>query len=185
MSKYEDVRQRIRDGDLITVRGQHLIDHITSAVTASPYTHTGVAVWLDDRLFMADLNSGRNHLTALSCVPDFDVYAPPAGLDRPTIRAAVFDWLADPINYGMLAFVAIGVRCMLARLLHLKLVLHWRRIIVCSGGSVMIFEMAAHMMTAAGLTPPKAWLDHTRMLSPGELANELTYCYSVRAEVQA
>lgn len=181
MSDYQRARPLIRDGDLIAVRGSHLIDRLTSIVTRSPYTHTGVAVWLDGRLFMADLNSGRNHLTALSCIDNFDVFMPPIGIDRTQIRKAVFDWLAKPISYGMLAFVVIGLKCAL----RLKVFIHWRKIIVCSGGSVEIYENAAHAMAAAGARPPKAWLDHTRMLSPGELADELRFAMSVRAEAAA
>lgn len=176
MSNYDDVRRLIQDGDLIAVRGQHLIDRLTSLVTRSPYTHTGIAVWIGDRLFMADLNSGRNHLTAVSCVPEFDVYSPPPGMDRTTIRLALFDWLASPIDYGFLAFVIIGLRSALG----LKNFIHWRKIVVCSGGSVMIYEMAAHMMQVEGKTPPAAWLEHTRQLSPGDLAAELPWCASVR-----
>jgi hypothetical protein len=157
---YEQARNQIQDGDLIAVRGNHLVDKLTRLVTGSSYTHTGVAVWLDDRLFMADINSGRNHLTALSCVAEFDVCEPPAGLERPKIRASALAWLATPIDYGILAFVGIGIRCLLQRALKVRLVLHWRRIIVCSGGSVQIYENAG-------------WPEHSRMISPGELVDEL------------
>jgi hypothetical protein len=179
MSNYQSVRQLIQDGDLIAVRGNHPIDRLTSLVTHSPYTHTGVAIWLDGRLFMADLNSGRNHLTALSCLEDFDVFAPPAELERAAIRAAIFDWLASPIDYGFAAFLAIGIECMLERR---KLFDNWRGIVVCSGGSVQIYEKSAQLMLERGQVPPAGWLRHTRQLSPGELASELTWALSVRAE---
>jgi hypothetical protein len=178
MSNYESMRHLIQDGDLIAVRGSHPIDRLTSLVTRSPYTHTGVAIWLDDHLFMADLNSGRNHLTALSCLEDFDVFAPPAGLDRPTIRAAALTWLASPIDYGFIAFVGIGIECMLARR---TLIDNWRGIVVCSGGSVMIFEKAAQLMLDARMVPPAGWLRHSRQVSPGELAGELALALQVRA----
>lgn len=178
MSNYSNVRRLIQDGDLIAVRGMHLIDHLTSLITRSPYTHTGVAIWFDDRLFMAELNSGRNHLTAVSCVADFDVFSPPAGLDRATIRAAALDWLASPIDYGFAAFVAIGIECMLERR---QLFENWRAIVVCSGGSVMIYEKAAQLMLDAHLVPPAAWIHHNRQLSPGELADELSLALQVRA----
>lgn len=176
MPKYLAVRPRIEDGDLIVVRGEHLIDRLTRLVTRSPYTHTGVAVWLDGRLFMADLNSGRNHLTALSAVDNFDVYRPPIGLYRDRIRQAVFDWLARPIDYGFPAFVVIGLRS----LLRLKTFVHWRKVVVCSGASVSIYEAAASAMQTAGEPAPVAWLEHNRMLSPGELASELQFRFAVR-----
>lgn len=182
MSDYDKKRHLIKDGDLIAVRGTSLLAKLTRRVTNSPYTHTGIAVWLDDRLFMAELNSGRNHLTALSCVKDFDVFAPPAGIPRSVIRTAALDWLADPIDYGFVSFVAIGIECMLDR--H-TLFDNWRSIIVCSGGSVQIYEMAAAFLEAEGEPAPAAWLHHSRQLSPGELASELKFSLAIRAEAAA
>lgn len=151
---YAEARDLIKDGDLIAVRGAHsIIGKLTQFFTRSPYTHTGIAVWLGDRLFMADLNSGRNHLTPLSQLGSFDVYAPPPGLNRQRIVVAVFDWLAKPIEYGFAAFIVIGLKCWL----RLNTFIHWRKVIVCSGGSVQIYEMAG-------------WSEHSRMVSPGELA---------------
>lgn len=154
---YAQARDQIQTGDLIAVRGRHgIISAATRFFTRDPHTHTGIAVWIGSRLFMAELNSGRNHLTALSQLADFDVYAPPPGLERGAIERAVFDWLAKPISYGFAAFVLIG----LVNSLRLHLFIHWRRIIVCSGGSVQIFEMAG-------------WYEHSRMVSPGELTREV------------
>lgn len=168
---YEQARDQIKTGDLIGVRDVHgLLGKATVTLTRSPYTHTGVAVWLGDRLFMADLNSGRNHLTALSCVKSFDVTSPPPGLAREHIETAVFDWLANPITYGYAAFVLIGLKDMLG----VKKFIHWRKIIVCSGGSIQIYEMAAANMLLAGLQPPPAWEQHDRTLSPGDLMAELS-----------
>jgi hypothetical protein len=167
---YALARESIQDGDLIGVRDVHgLLGRATTFFTRKPYTHTGVAVWLDGRLFMGDLNSGRNHLTALSCIGQFDVCDPPPGVERSFIRRALFDWLATPISYGAIAFLVIGLRCWLG----LRTFIHWRQVVVCSGGSVTIFEMAVDLMQAAGLNVPAAWEDHNRMLSPGELVEEL------------
>jgi hypothetical protein len=167
---YAVAREHIRTGDLIGVRDVHgLLGRATVFFTRKPYTHTGVAVWCANRLFMADLNSGRNHLTALSCVKQFDVCDPPAGIDRTCVERALFDWLAEPISYGVLAFLVIGLRCWLG----LKTFIHWRKIVVCSGGSVSIYELAADYMQSMGMPIPAGWDDHNRMLSPGELVEEL------------
>ena len=167
---YEQARSNIKTGDLIGVRDVHgLLGKATTFFTRKPYTHTGVAVWVGDRLFMADLNSGRNALHPLSQVGSFDVCDPPAGIPRDFIERAIFDWLAKPIDYGYLAFLVIGLRCFLK----LKTFIHWRKIVVCSGGSVTIYELAADAMILAGKAPPSAWEDHNRMLSPGELVEEL------------
>jgi hypothetical protein len=167
---YQQARDQIRTGDLIGVRDAHgILGRLTMFFTRKPYTHTGVAVWCGGHLFMADLNSGRNHLTALSQLTSFDVCRLPDGLDRTCVERAIFDWLAEPINYGFAAFVVIGLRCFLG----LKTFIHWRKIVVCSGGSVSIFELAARYMQSMGLPVPSKWLDHNRMLSPGELVEEL------------
>lgn len=150
---YQEARAQIKTGDLIAVRDVHsVLGKMTRYFTRSPYTHTGIAVWLGDRLFMADLNSGRNHLTAISQLDNFDVFEAPAGLRAHDIEIALFDWLAKPITYGYLAFLAIGLKCYLG----MNIFIHWRKIIVCSGGSVQIYENAG-------------WSEHSRMVSPGEL----------------
>lgn len=167
---YGTARSQIRTGDLIGVRDVHgLLGKATVFFTRKPYTHTGVAVWCTNRLFMADLNSGRNHLTAVSCLTNFDVCEMPENLDRTCVERALFDWLAKPVKYGMLAFLVIGLRCFLG----LKVFIHWRKIVVCSGGSVTIYEMGADYMRGMGMSIPKEWDDHNRMLSPGELVDEL------------
>jgi hypothetical protein len=173
---YQTARSKIQTGDLIGVRDVHgLLGRLTTLFTHSPYTHTGVAVWLDDRLFMADLNSGRNALHPLSQLGKFDVFAPPAGLERDSIEQATFNWLASPISYGFAAFVLIGLKSLLG----VKAFIHWRKVVVCSGGSIQIYEMAAALMARAGLTPPTAWVEHDRTLSPGDLCAELTLKFPV------
>lgn len=154
---YQTARPEIKTGDLIASRDVHgLLGRMTRFFTRSAYTHTGVAVWLGEHVFMADLNSGRNALHALSQLNDFDVYDPPYELDRTRIEAAIFEWLAKPINYGFLAFIVIGFKC----LFKIKSFIHWRQILVCSGGSVEIYEKAG-------------WSEHSRMISPGELTMEV------------
>lgn len=167
---YAQAREQIQSGDVIGVRDAHnILGRATQFFTHDPHTHTGVAQWLGGRLFMADLNSGRNHLTALSQLNHFDVYDPPAGLERPAIEVAAFDWLAKPISYGIAAFILIGLKCAL----HITAFIHWRKIVVCSGGTIEILERAAAIMLAQGKQPPAAWVEHNRMLSPGELVAEL------------
>lgn len=179
---YAQARDLIRTGDLIGVRDVHgILGRATCLFTRAPYTHTGVAVWLGDHLFMADLNSGRNHLTPLSQLTDFDVCSPPEGLDRAAIEQAIIEWLSKPISYGYAAFPVIGIKCAL----RIKAFIHWRSIIVCSGGSVQIFELAAAIMRAAGAAPPAAWIEHSRMISPGELVAELPFKLAVRGAASA
>lgn len=164
MKSYEEVRHLIEDGDMIAVRDNHsLLGKVTQFFTRDDETHTGVAIWAGGRLFMADLNSGRNGLHAISQLADFDVYFPPQGLSRNDIREAAFNWLADQKVYGVLAFLVIGFKSFFK----IKEKLQWKRAVVCSGGTVQIF-------CGAG------WDDQDTLLSPGELAKKLKLKFEVR-----
>lgn len=177
--RYEQARQLVSTGDLIAVRDANTwLARLTRRVTGKPYTHTGVAKWIEGRLFIASLNSGYNHLSAVSHLSDFDVFNAPIGLSRDMINEAVDAWLDERIEYGYLAFIAIGIECMTKRR---RLFDNWRSIVVCSGGAVMIYEMAAQLQKAHGRRAPKEWLRHSRQLSPGELADELLFKLAVRA----
>lgn len=155
------VFEQIQTGDCIAVRTAHsFMSRATQRITGSPYTHNGVAIWISGRLYMAELNGGRNHLVPLSQLTKFDVYTCPVG--PAYVEQAILDALAQPIEYGYAAFLLIG----LLNLLRIKMFVHWRKIIVCSGYCVAIYE-------AAG------WPERSRTISPRELAEQLTLKLSV------
>ncbi len=156
---YDAARPLIEDGDLISVRTQHgLFGALTQICTRSVYTHNGIAVWLDDGLWMTEINGGKNHAIPLSQLEgeEFDVFLPPLGLDRQAIRKAALESLRVKVPYGFAAAFMIG----LLGLLKLKIFVHWRKIIVCSGYCVATYENAG-------------WSEHSRIISPGELAGLL------------
>lgn len=154
----------IETGDLIAVRTAHgIMGRLTQLVTSSPYTHVGVALWLGGELLMAELNGGRNHLVPMTQLTDYDVYAQPA--DLRDVVGAIHQWLRLPVNYGFLAFVAIG----LLDWFRIKAFVHWRQILVCSGYCVAIWETAG-------------WPEHSRIISPRELAAGLDLKMAVRPE---
>lgn len=152
----------IETGDLIAVRTAHgILGWLTQLLTRSPYTHAGIARWIADELFMAELNGGRNHLIPICQLTDYDVYAHPDGLVD--IDAAIATWLRAPIDYGYIAFVAIG----LLDWFRIKAFVHWRKIMVCSGYCVAIYETAG-------------WPEHSRVISPRDLAAMLKLKMEVR-----
>lgn len=152
----------IKTGDMIAVRTAHnILGKMTQFFTDSIYTHTGIAIWINGQLFLAELNGGRNHLVPMCQLDNYDVYAAPEGLEN--IEAAIFRYLEYQINYGFLAFIAIGF----LNLMKIKMFVHWRNVMVCSGYCVAIYESAG-------------WPEHTRVLSPGELASELVFKFGVR-----
>jgi hypothetical protein len=156
--RYEEIRSSICDGDLVAVRETHgFLTPFTRFFTRSPITHVGVALWMDGGLWMAELNGGKNHLVPLSQLSetDFDVYASPVA-DQARIRAAVSEALRVKVSYGTAALLVIG----LLDWLKIRVFLHARRVLVCSGYCVSIYE-------AAG------WPEHSRVVSPRELASLL------------
>lgn len=152
----------IDTGDLIAVRTAHgILGGLTQIITRSPYTHVGIAVWRGGGLYVAELNGGRNHLVPICQLTDYDVYACPGGLTN--IDGAVDTWLRLPIDYGYGTFVAIG----LLNWFRIKMFVHWRKIIVCSGYCVAIWESAG-------------WPEHSRVISPRELTELVKLKQQVR-----
>lgn len=154
--------KEINTGDLIAVRKAHgILGRLTQIITRSPYTHVGTAIWLAGKLFVAELNGGRNHLIPIIQIDEYDVYECPEGLEN--IEAAIMRWLDFSISYGMVAFVAIGF----LDWFKIKTFVHWRKILVCSGYCVAIYETAG-------------WPEHSHIISPRELASELKLKLEVR-----
>lgn len=153
---YEAARPLIQDGDLVAVRETRgLLTPFTKFFTGSPVTHVGIALWTEDGLMMGELNSGHNHLVPLSQLSetDFDVHYPPV-TRRDLVRQAVMGMLRVKVDYSVLAMLVIG----LLDWVHIRVFLHARRRLVCSGWCVAVYE-------AAG------WPERTRIMSPRELAS--------------
>lgn len=162
---YDKARKFITDGDMIAVRETHgFLTLFTKFFTRSGYTHTGIAIWIDDGLWLAELNAGKNHLIPLSQLADtdFDAYHCPIS-DVSMVRAAVLQSLRVKIPYGFAALFVIGLLCFL----RLKVFLHARKVLVCSGYCVSVYE-------AAG------WPERSRLLSPQQLADMLLKKLEVR-----
>jgi hypothetical protein len=175
---YEEALKLIKTGDYIAVRDtDSLLGKLISKITGRPYTHACVAKWVGKELFVASLNSGYNHLACASHLTDFDVFDPPVGIGRGSIDTAINNWLRKRIKYGYAAFIAIGIESITK---FSRLFDNWRSIVVCSGGTVMIYEMAANLQYEQKKYAPKEWMRHSRQLSPGELAEELTFKIAVR-----
>jgi len=163
---YDQARERIETGDLIAVRGKEgLLTPFTKFFTRSPYTHVGIAFWMNGGLWMSEINGGRNHAIPLSQLADseFDVYERPPGLSIADMLEAINEALREKIDYGYLSLPVIG----LINFLGIKVFIHARRIMSCAGYSVMTYE-------AAG------WPEHTRILSPRDLAALLKFKLAVR-----
>lgn len=163
---YATARQQIQDGDLIAILGKRgLLAPLTRYFTRTPEPHTGIAIWLGEDLWMAELNGGHNHLIPLAQYSgaDFDVYYPPVP-NRSEVRQATLDTLRGLIPYSLAALVVVG----LLNWLRIKIYVHARREMVCSGYCVLIYEQAG-------------WPERSRIISPHELAIQLVKRLEVRA----
>jgi hypothetical protein len=162
--RYHDDRDLIETGDMIAVRSaENWHARLTQIVTRSPYTHAGTAIWREGDLYVAEVNGGKNHLTAIEHWDDYDVRECPPELDRAKVEASILDWLRRTVNYNFLAFALVG----LMELLRIKAFVHWRRDQICDGGVVAMYEGAG-------------WPEHSRVISPRALAAELKFKLAIR-----
>lgn len=162
---YAKARPLIEDGDLIAVREHDgFLTPITRFATRDPVTHVGIACWMDDGLWMGELNSGKNHAIPLSQLSDtdFDVYYPPVP-SRAKVRASLLEALREKIHYAFVMLPVIG----LLNWFGIKVFIHARKLLVCSGWCVMVYEKAG-------------WPERTRVLSPADLVKQLTLKFEVR-----
>jgi hypothetical protein len=108
---YANARDEIKTGDLIAVRNRNgLASWLIRQVTRSPYTHTGVAVWVGARLLIAETEQGPASLVPVSQYAgyDFDVFDAPVAPGSGSIaRCAVFSVLGARMRYAWSDLVRI------------------------------------------------------------------------------
>ena len=108
--KYIQARAQINTGDLIAVRSRRVgFPLLTRVVTRSPYTHTATAIWLGDRLLLAEMLGAGGVLAPVSKYADndFDVFGcplPPGACVTPTL-----DLLGLAIDYDYGDLLRIGL----------------------------------------------------------------------------
>jgi len=54
ISRYEEVRPQIKNGDVIMYEGKSMVPKLVSWFTRSPYSHAGIAVWWNERLMVME-----------------------------------------------------------------------------------------------------------------------------------
>lgn len=162
---YSEIRDQIETGDLISIcTVGNLLNRATKFFTGK-YVHSGQAIWLAGRLYMTELNGGRNHLIPMSQLDgvEFDVHARPDELTAEACEVAILDNLGRKVEYGYPALLAIG----LVEWLKLNLVVKWSKILVCSGYGVKNWQDAGWTGAAS------------RVISPTKLAGMVRFKFSV------
>jgi hypothetical protein len=52
ITKYDDIRERIRDGDILLLRGYYTSSRLFERLTHAAYSHATIALWWGDRLML-------------------------------------------------------------------------------------------------------------------------------------
>lgn len=108
MSAYGEVRSLVRDGDVLLFQSRGPIAWLIRFSGRSSYSHAGMALWVDERLMVAESREIRGcRLITLSdalTTGSVDLFVPLASvaLDRSAVRAQALDRLGQ--TYGWISF---------------------------------------------------------------------------------
>lgn len=166
---YVEARSLILDGDLISIFKAHSLFNRATQFFTGEYTHTGVAVWIEGGLWLAETNGGGNHAVPLSQLQrsGFDVSEPPEGVDVSKIKSVVLDELREKEPYGYLAAFATGF----VEYFGIPITINWRKGRHCSGLVSRIWDKSG-WAESAGFT-------HTYVISPTKLTRLMKFKFRV------
>lgn len=166
---YTEARSLILDGDLISISKAHSLFNRLTQILTGEYVHVGVAVWIDNGLWMVEINGGRNHAVPLSQLKPagFDVSEPPPGVTAASARFEALEALRGTEEYGFGATIATG----LIEFFNIPLVVNWRNGRHCAGLVTMIYDRAG-WAKSAGFT-------HTYVISPTKLTKLMKFKFRV------
>jgi hypothetical protein len=137
---YAQAREHLQTGDLIALRSRKgLAAWLIRLITRSPYTHTGVAIWVGDRLLVVETRNGPASLVPLSQYQphDFDVFdAPVEQKQRIFGRDIILKALGREIPYAYGDLVRIALH----ELLGVRLPKHAPDRLICSALSALIYQ---------------------------------------------
>lgn len=137
---YDEAREHLQTGDLIALRSRKgLAAWLIRLVTRSPYTHTGVAIWVGSRLLVVETRNGPASLVPLSQYQphDFDVFTAPVDeTSRVFGRNVILDTLGNEIPYAYGDLVRIALH----ELLGVPLPKHPPDRLICSALSELVYR---------------------------------------------
>lgn len=102
-------RGLINTGDLIAVKSRRgILALLTRLITRAPYTHTAVAIWIENGLWAAEINGGGSHLVPVSQIGQpFDVYECPE--EAIGVREVILAELRQKSHYAFFELIRIGI----------------------------------------------------------------------------
>lgn len=169
---YQEARSKIQDGDLISVFKVKSLFNLATKYFTGDYTHVGVAVWIEDGLWMAETNGGGNHAIPMSQLRKygFDVSEPPKGVDVSKAKSEILLALRDKETYGYFTTVVTGF----IEYFRIPITINWRNWRHCSGLVTRIWDKIG-WAAFDGYT-------HTYVISPTKLTKQVKFKFRVLPE---
>lgn len=113
---YKTARRSIGNGDIIACHYRGGFWSLVRRITGSKISHVGIAVWLGQGLYVAEMQQGGNILRPLSqTTSDFTVYKNPVSANK--TKSVTLTVLRQRIRYAFLNLLLIGFN----HLLHLRI----------------------------------------------------------------
>jgi hypothetical protein len=166
--RYAEIREEIRNGDVLGVSCQGLFWAIVRAVQRlaglgqyARFTHVGVAWWVNGRLYSVEMDGAHNVLRPVSQYiaegSSVTVFRSPVTQDA--MQAQYDRATSEPIQYDYLDLLRIGLRLLLRI-----------RTGTDGNGEMVCSTFASRWLQWASWPPPTGFPD---MPSPGELCRAL------------
>lgn len=161
---YDEARSLIKDGDHVGVCGVAWASRLTHAAQRlaglrwAQVTHSGIAIWADGRLFIAEMSKGGNVIKPLSQYKHLDlvVSRAPVPIDRLKLADALDETLKTHRPYGWFDLLKLGLlRGPALRLgLSKPLATDSLRDLVCSMFSAWVYRLLGWERALPGLCFP-------------------------------
>jgi hypothetical protein len=136
---YDAARDLIKTGDLIAVRRRTgFLAIATRLVTRSPYTHTGIAIWCEGRLMLAQETGGGCNIVPLSQEAEYDFDVLDCPVDSHLVESWIWTLLGTRIPYGFVDLARIAAHI----LFFIPLPKEDGADLVCSALSALIYKKA-------------------------------------------
>jgi hypothetical protein len=167
ISRYEEVRPQIKNGDVIMYEGKSMVPKLVSWFTRSPYSHAGIAVWWNERLMVMEATMrgvmvmplSRSILRHKGKVEWFTSKQEISDEDR--LRMVIFAQEELGKSFARWKAVLFGLKILLNRNLSKKDQLRMENKLFCS-------QYVAQIYNSIGLDLKKNRED--RFMSPGDIA---------------
>jgi hypothetical protein len=167
ISKYEEVRLKIKNGDVIMYKGKSIFPKLIRWLTKSPYSHAGIAVWWNERLMVMEavmkgvrvvplsrnIYQHKGNVEWVSCKKEIS--------EEDRLRMIVFAQEELGKSYGRWKAVLFGLKVLFKRDLSKKDELRMENKLFCS-------QYVAQTYNSIGLDLKKNRED--RFMSPGDIA---------------